>query len=342
MKIEWITDWERIFCPEFQDRWRRLLKEAAAPHVFFSPELVEAWVTTYRPLRQISPQFLWIESDEGTLFWPLVLWRQNWKNAFCNRLIAVGYSDFDYAEPICSGNREKLLQGALEVISTRTDYDQVDIAGLRENPSLEKEEQFCPVCRLDSYLDGEDFLKKAKKSLREDVRRQFNRTKERGELSLRSCSLQEAIEELPVFLNAHRQRWPHAYKAPHFHENILRMGMPSGTVRFDCLTLNGQSIAWHLGYHFDRRFYYYMPATDMDFQKLSPGKLLLYKLVERAIAEGDLIFDHLRGDENYKSGWTNEIRALWKFHECRNSFAGHIKFFWLDKVKPFFSRQIWQ
>ena len=337
MKIEWITDWERIFCPEFQDRWRRLLKEAVAPHVFFSPELVEAWVATYRPLRRLSPRFLWMDSDEGTLLWPLVFWRQNWKNAFRKRLIAVGYSDFDYAEPICSGNREILLPRALEEIGRWRDFDQIDIAGLRESPALEKEVQFCPVCRLDSFLNGEDFLKKAKKSLREDVRRQFNRIREHGESELRSCSLREALGELPSFLEAHRSRWPHAYKAPHLHENLLRMGMPAGIVRFDCLTLDGRSIAWHLGYHFDRRFYYYMPAVDANFQKFSPGKLLLYKLVERAIAEGDLIFDHLRGDENYKSGWTNEIQGLWKFHRRRSSLSGHVKFFLLDKLKPFFS-----
>lgn len=336
MKVEWINSWQEIYSEDFQNHWRKLLEKSENSHVFFTVELVLAWLNTYRPIRIFEPRFLLIESENGSLLWPMVIWRRNWKNAFCRFLIAVGYSDFDYAEPIVYGDRKFLMQEALKQIYGRSDYDQIEIGGLGEFENLKKEEQFCPICNLAGFSDGEEFLCNAKKSLREDIRRQFNRAREQGNLRFESCSREEAQRELADFLEAHKTRWPHAYKAPHFHENLLNSGIPSGIVCFDRLTLNETTIAWHLGYHYRRRFYYYMPANRVEFQKLSPGKLLLYKLVERSIFEQDTVFDHLRGDENYKSGWTNQIQPLWKISARKMTAVSFCKFFFLDKIRPHF------
>lgn len=338
MKIQWLTHWDDIFDTEFQKRWRYWLESDPYGHVFFSPELVTAWLETYWPLRKLTPRFLLIEENDSCLFWPLVLWQQNWKNAFCRRLIPVGFSDFDYAEPIVNGNRELLLSEAFRQIRLYNGFDQVDIPGLLEYPEAQLEAQICPFCELKNYVDGADFLNQTRKSLREDVRRQFNRAKEQGTLQFESCNLEMATAEFPDFLDAHTARWPHAYKAPLFHKNLLKHGLPAGQVHFDRLTLNGVSIAWHLGFHAKQRFYYYMPANRVEYQKISPGKLLLYCLLERSIAEGDQIFDHLRGDENYKAGWTNQAQKLWKFHARSTSFSGQMKFLFNNKVRPLLKR----
>lgn len=56
-----------------------------------------------------------------------------------------------------------------------------------------------------------------------------------------------------------------------------------------------------------------MPVIDPVFENLSPGKIHLFRLVEYAINNGFAIFDHLRGDENYKTGWTNKTQKLYRF-----------------------------
>lgn len=317
MKITWLTNWDEIQDSTFCHLWQTMLDHWETPHVFFTRELCQAWLETYRPIRALSPRFLLLEDGDAKLLWPLVIWRQNWRNAFRRTMIAVGHSDFDYAEPIVLGDRNHLLNQAFAAIQTRQkEWDTVAINGLTGECGIgTPETDFCPFCRLEAFQSGEDFLQKSKKSLREDIRRQRNRCMAKGQLSFATATPVEAQQELPNFLHEHRAHWPNAYKAPNFHANLLKFGLPSTIVRFDMLKIDSLTIAWHLGFHYRKRFYYYMPAANQQWLAYSPNKLLLFELVSRAIAENDQIFDHLRGAENYKRGWTSEILNLWHVAE---------------------------
>lgn len=326
MKITWLTTWKDIQDESFLKEWNVLLGGWSCPHVFFTQPLCKAWLDTYRPIRNLLPRFLLLEDGESKLLWPLVLWRQNWRNAFRRMLVAVGHSDYDYAEPIVIGNRNSLVSIAIDAIQDHAEeWDAVAIHGLTQVISNARQEvDYCPFCKLGSYIDGEDFLKKAKKSLREDVRRQRKRLGEQGDMSLVEAPLPLALQELSVFLQEHHAHWPKAYKAPNFHENLLKTGLPTGLVRFDILRVNEISVAWHLGFHCKGRFYYYMPAANREWLAFSPNKLLLFELLGRSITEKDEIFDHLRGAENYKRGWTNDILNLWKINEVNTQSFGAI------------------
>ncbi len=317
--------------------WRHCQDADITAHPFFTPELAGIWLELDQQNSTYYPCFLLMENkiNSAKLLWPLLFVQANWKKAWLRTLIPAGQPYFDYASPIFCGDealRETMTGKALEFIASLR-CDSVDIRGIARCPGAVLEKDVCPYIDLGAYSDGEDFLRKAHKSLREDIRRQLNRIRECGELHYEICDKAAALAELPDFLKAHSVHWKNKDEYVPFYEKMIENGLDS-VVRFDRLRLNGKTIAWHLGFHFKDKFYYYMPATNSEYSKFSPGKILLYKMVEHSIAEGDRIFDLLRGNEKYKYMWTSQEQALWCFRKRSTKMKSLLKFVWNDHVLP--------
>lgn len=345
--FEWITDWNKIWSDDFLEQWSDLLEQSQSSHVFFHPSMVKAWVDSYRPLRDIRPLFVIARHSSGmTVFLPLVLWKRNWKNAFLREVIPVGYSDFDYHDPIVAGAKEffapdyfwtNLLE---ELNLLGLSYDVVNITGIRTGLAGTglnwHEDEVCPYYDISGFATPEAFLPTLKKSLRGDLRRQLRRLQEQGELTYHVYSpndLAESLAILPRFLALHSKRWPNAYKAAHFHEKLLRLGLQKGIVHFSELRLDGKPISWHLGFVDRGRFYYYLPAIDLAFSEFSPGKVHLLKCVEEAIRLELSVYDHLRGEERYKSEWANKAVRLNNLAIKNDKLLSRIKIFLVDNIK---------
>jgi len=300
-----------------------------------------AWLDTYRLLRNLTPLFCIAQKDDLRIFLPLVLWKQNWKNAFRKIVVPVGYSDFDYHDPLVNctlsenewANFYKLLASA---IKSKLHYDAMEINGIRSEVNSKdwcKENAIAPFCDLTQFTDSDSFLHSLKTSLRGDIRRQIRRTGELGPLILyRYKTVEEALNILPQFLKLHTDRWPSAYKANGFHKNLIMYGLESGIVHFTSLNSGEKRLSFHLGFMYNRSYFYYMPVIDPEYKNLSPGKVHLFKLVGSAIADGINVFDHLRGDENYKEGWTNSIQPLYGFSYQNTSFNSKARN-WLCIIK---------
>lgn len=294
----------------------RIPDDVRSAHVFFHPSLIKAWMETYRPLRKLTPICIKASFDETSLFLPLVLWIKNWKNAFLRAVVPVGYSDFDYHDPITVGDKPEetaitaFWTELIEFLKSRYPFDSFTFDGITDSMAIGEEwvqGEICPLLDLNDIHDEESLMRFFKTSLRGDLRRQMRRLEEIGPLTFKEYSSWEEIpsETFQRFMYQHSLRWPHAYKAPHFHENLLREGLKSGVVHFSTLSVGETEIAWHLGFTYLGRYYYYMPAGNQDFFKYSPTKVHLFFLMRRAVEQGYSIFDHLRGEENYKSGWSN-------------------------------------
>ena len=67
---------------------------------------------------------------------------------------------------------------------------------------------------------------------------------------------------------------------------------------------------------------------------MSPGQILLYHCVQDAIHRELRIFDHLRGEESYKSGWTNCADDLYRLQVARSSVGATLRNLAVDRLKP--------
>ncbi len=292
------------------------------PYVFSHPALLKAWCDTYKPIRRLDPVFITGKTKDGNeVSFPMVLWHRNWKNAFLKMLIPVGYSDFDYHDPLF---KKALLPLEIHIFWTELQdfikksikFDEIIIDGItdksKDNNDSWVQGEICPMLRLDNFHCEDDLMKFFKTSLRGDIRRQMRRLSEMGEVRLIEYKDYESIPRstFETFMKQHAFRWPYAYKAPHFHEKLLKYGLNADCVHFSVLMAGDKEVAWHLGFEYADRFYYYMPAGHQDYLKFSPAKIHLFFLVKRAIENELMVFDHLRGEENYKDGWSNDSQHV--------------------------------
>jgi len=338
----WFTKWEEIEDVKFQDQWYNWLKIASNSHVFFHPLIANIWIKTYLRLRNLKPFFCIAKLNSTILFLPLVLWQKNWKNVFQKVIVPVGYSDYDYHDPIIIGDLTdqdwNLFWEQLPIqLKEQCNFDKIEINGIRLNCRILKiEDNIAPFSNIGHFENSAQLLKSLSISLRGDINRQMRRLNEIGNLSYfmyNSDTLNEALTSLPEFLERHHNRWQNAYKAPDFHYNLINDGLKSGIVHFSELRLNNNPVSWHLGFVWNNRFYYYMPVIDQAYANYSPGKIHIFKLMEDAIEKKLLIFDHLRGDENYKAGWAKEQSLLYQFISINNSFHGRTKNWFVDSLK---------
>lgn len=346
--FKWITNWDEIWSDGFQAQWHGWMEQSCSSHVFFHPALARAWVETYLPLRDIKPLFLVARHDDVTVFFPLILWRRNWKNAFLREIIPLGYSDFDYHDPLIIGTLDAfhravfwnaLLDGLHKL---GVSFDRIQLDGVRDDLVKNDrlgwlEDEICPYCDISSFSSPDLFLPSLVKSLRGDLRRQVRRLEEHGDLTCHvySCGdVDGALVALEQFLRVHAERWPKAYKALFFHENLIRRGIPAGVVHFSELRLNNKAISWHLGFVNRQRFYYYLPASELNWARYSPSKVHLLKCAEEAIRLKLSVYDHLRGVENYKGSWTDSFTQLRKLTQNNAQVSSRMKCFFVERVKP--------
>lgn len=319
--------WEDIWNEGFQKKWLNLLDTSSNPHVFFHPALVKAWVDTYIPIRKIFPIFIWGESDNNEAFLPLIFWHKNWKNAFLKVIIPAGYSDFDYHDPIFkdSTDKEAIVQFWNELLPILNKYhhDKIILDGLHgefiPKTFATISDEPCPFLDLTNIKTEHELMNFFSTSLRGDIRRQIRRLNEIGTLTLHEySSYNEVLPTFNRFLTEHTNKWPNAYKAPLFHINLIKEGLGS-VVHFSSIDIDNTPVAWHLGFELSETYYYYMPAGDFLYSKFSPVKIHLYHLIKRAIELGYHKYDHLRGEETYKQGWSNGIE---KVYYCEKSKKG--------------------
>lgn len=308
--------WKFEITTEINYDWGDFLASCEWPHVFFHPSLVRAWLETYAPIRRLTPFIVRASDGINEALLPMVLWRKNWKNAFVRAVVPVGYSDFDYHDPLfkfrpSADSLKNFWNGLPDAVAERFDFDTFSTDGVTDfmTPAGEgwRKGEICPLLQLEDINSEAELMAFFRTSLRGDIRRQMRRLEEIGPLSFKEYSSHEDIapETFREFMRQHSLRWPKAYKAPHFHERLLKEGLGDGTVHFSTLSVGSTEIAWHLGFSFQGRYYYYMPAGNQDFLKFSPTKIHLFYLVRRTVEQGYAVYDHLRGEENYKSGWSN-------------------------------------
>jgi CelD/BcsL family acetyltransferase involved in cellulose biosynthesis len=129
-------------------------------------------------------------------------------------------------------------------------------------------------------------------------------------------------EQVPAYFDAlvrlHRARWQARGEAgmladariARFHLDALPGLARAGLVRACELSLDGCAIAVSYALYARGHVYHYLTGFDPQFQRFSPGKLLVLEALEAAIQAGDATFDFLRGSERYKYMWGARDRAI--------------------------------
>jgi len=171
-------------------------------------------------------------------------------------------------------------------------------------------EDVCPVVTMPEGVDMDGYLATLGKKERHEIRRKVRRAEAVGEIRLEESI--DPLRDLDVFIDLHQKRWGADGLFPPtlggeqsrvFFRRLFELFRPEGPLRLTFLMVGQRRIA--AGIHFETadEILYYNAGVDPDARDLSPGVLLVYAYVARALANGTRRMDFLRGDEPYKYQW---------------------------------------
>lgn len=175
--------------------------------------------------------------------------------------------------------------------------------------NLERED-VCPVATLPIGVDIETYLGTLGKKVRHEIRRKVRRAQGLGEVRLVDST--DPLADLDVFIDLHQRRWGDDGLFPPtrggaqsrvLFRRLFELFGADGPLGLTTLWVGDRRIA--AGAHFETtdELLYYNAGIDPAARDLSPGVLMIYSYVRRALERGIRRMDFLRGDEPYKYEW---------------------------------------
>jgi CelD/BcsL family acetyltransferase involved in cellulose biosynthesis len=181
-------------------------------------------------------------------------------------------------------------------------------------------EDVCPVIRIPEGADLDGFLSTLGKKERHEIRRKVRRAEGAGEVGLVEST--DPIADLDAFIDLHQARWgddglfpatPGGEQSRVFFRRLFELfgqrskagdaGPRDPTLHLAFLEVGGRRIAAAVFFETPGALLYYNAGVDPEARELSPGVVLLERLVRRAIEGGKCRVDLMRGDEPYKYEW---------------------------------------
>jgi CelD/BcsL family acetyltransferase involved in cellulose biosynthesis len=202
-----------------------------------------------------------------------------------------------------------------------------------------------PYIRLGSEVDAHE--RALSRNLRHDVRRRTRRLCEAGTVSVEvsdgAARLEELLEE---GFDVERKSWKGGagtaiaddVRARRFYLGLSRWAAASGWLRLAFLRLDGRAIAFQLDLEMPPAYYSLKIGYDPDYERFSPGKLLTYSMVVRAVAAGASTYELLGTDEPWKYRFTTEGRDQAALHAFAPSLSGRLAATAFLRAKPIVRR----
>ena len=162
--------------------------------------------------------------------------------------------------------------------------------------------------------DTQDDKRTANKA---SLRRRHNYFQKSGELRFHSCASEsEIFGYIETFFDQHIARRELTHSASQFldskqhlfYRDLVRQLFPHGWLRFDVVLFNEEPIAFHFGFEYGNKFYWYKPTFDVRYAKRSPGEVLMKFLLEDTIDRKLSEFDFTVGSEAFKYRYSNGVR----------------------------------
>lgn len=174
--------------------------------------------------------------------------------------------------------------------------------------------QPCPVIRLDA--DWETYLARLDKKQRHELRRKLRRADTNPEpVEMRLVEpgrdVGAAIDDCLRLMATDPDKAAFLTPAMRtFFAALIHEGIDDHWVQLAFLDVGGVPAAAYLNFDHAGRIWVYNSGINPDFLPLSPGWVLLGRLIEWAIRNGRQEFDFMRGDEEYKSRLGGTVRSI--------------------------------
>jgi len=337
--------------------WDDSLSKSKDRTVFLTINWLKSWLNVFS--NEVDQQVILCvtENNEVIALAPLMIKNCNEYGFKYKRLQFIGFNQSDYMDFVII----KKVNSCLNLISdylfdnsSRWDLCELNnfseesnspnilknILRRRNKPYSFKTLSVCPYVKLD--LDITEFLKTKKSGLRYDLKRGEKDLCKLGELNFFKIENQaDAVNELPAFMKMLSLRDNQVKRIGTIESYIDQesvylnyLNLIWDHISFSKLTLNEKVIAYHFGFEYDKKLYWYKPTFDINYIKFSPGKILIKKAMENAYKNNIQELDFLLGDEPYKFQWAKQTRKNFGFLFGTNNIKSKLFFKWFSIIKP--------
>jgi CelD/BcsL family acetyltransferase involved in cellulose biosynthesis len=169
-----------------------------------------------------------------------------------------------------------------------------------------------PVIHLPA--SWEDYLAGLDKKQRHEIRRKIRRAEASEKLELRiatSDNLESDLEEFFLLMGMDPRK--ETFLTPRMRAQFLSLAnaaRQAGMLELAFLIVDGQHAAAFFNFHYANRTWVYNSGMNPNFANMSPGWVLLAKLIQRSIDQAQSAFDFMRGNEDYKFHWGGKSEQL--------------------------------
>jgi len=337
---EIVTDFARL--EELSPVWERWWRADPQAEIFQSFGWVRAWWQSFGGEVGLCTPVVY-EKGEPVFILPLV---QRGK-----KLGFLGLPEADYGDFLCSHPRPEepfalalhsLLQSqpgwkecVLQNLPARSRIMQCWQrlpANLRHWLQVQPAES-CPTIILGDKRDEVLDALTGKKH----TRRRLNKLGKAGQVVFRHIeSNAEAQAQLTSFFRAHLLRCAllaktSSFESPamcQFARALVEQFDLKKDLRFAVVELNGQPIAWSIGFLVNGKFTYYQQTFAVDAEEFAPGEVLMHYLLEYARRNVEREFDFGRGDEFFKRRFATDVRQSCNLYLVRPGVAGELRRLW--------------
>src|SRR5215831_2608395 len=176
-------------------------------------------------------------------------------------------------------------------------------------------QHICP--RMSLNVRWEDLLERSRRS--DYFKRCMRRLNKIASFEFRVIS---DVNEIPAahgrLLELHSGRWidrggSSAVKTAEqkgFTFDVAAELARAGMTRFEEIWLEGECRASLFGFESGDCYYFFLSGFDQDWSKYSLGFTLLWLSIREAQRRGLKMYDFLRGGENYKFDWSDNLRMI--------------------------------
>jgi CelD/BcsL family acetyltransferase involved in cellulose biosynthesis len=312
---------------EVEGDWRRLAE--ARGNAFLTPEWFQCWFAEYGYGADPFVAALMGEDATCTGLIPFALPKSG-RPRVCR---LAGANLGDYFGPVTAlGEEHRVAAAAGQALGGTADrwsviaLDHVEdpdawAESLAEGTGLRlkrrsREAIGLPWIDLASYGDWEAYLASRSSHLRKRLRQLDRRLARDHEVRVRRTESVEALAaDVESLFDLHDRRWQGASTlnspaARSFHTAFMAAALERSWLRLWFLELDGEPVASWYGWRLGDRYSFYNGGFDPSRSKLSPGMVLLARVLESAFEEGAKTFDFLLGDESYKSRFADQAREV--------------------------------
>jgi CelD/BcsL family acetyltransferase involved in cellulose biosynthesis len=180
--------------------------------------------------------------------------------------------------------------------------------GVREGP---------PAYVLDLPDSFEAYLAGRSAKFRNHLKRLTRKLQEAGDVQIRQVERTNGLDEgYAALLAVERASWKEEHgtsitavnRQTSFYRDLVTAALTAGRLHLQWLTLDGQPIAYNLGYLTSGGYHYLKTSYDHESRFLSPATYLRARLIESLISDGIQRFDFPGEPYEWEAQWTGTVR----------------------------------